>query len=55
MGFDDDLLGAATKINQLGKVLFLALIFVFNLVFWLVALNEYVKDAQHYLHLDEVA
>ncbi|TRY75302.1 hypothetical protein TCAL_15664 [Tigriopus californicus] len=51
VGYDDNIMRDAQKTNQLGKTLFLLVILIFNLIFWIVALGEYVKSAEHYLHL----
>lgn len=50
VGFDDDILKNAVKVNKFGKVLFLIIVISFNVGFWLIALSEYVKSAEHYLN-----
>ncbi len=39
----------AHRLNTFGKVAYLGLVFVFNLVFWTIAIVEYVRPAEEYL------
>ena len=39
----------ATKINTIGKVIFIMICVLFNIVFWAVAVNEYVRPAEVYI------
>ena len=40
-------------INNLGKFVYLLILVVFNIVFWTVALQEYLRDAEQYINIDQ--
>ena len=46
----EEVLKNGAKVNKFGKFLILAIILIFNTVFWAVALSEYMKSAKHYLN-----
>ena len=50
---EEDELASAKKINKGGRVLFMLIILTFNLIFWLIALSEYVKSPEEYLNLND--
>ena len=39
----------AKLMNNLAKVAFLGFLVIFNIIFWIVAINEYVKPAEDYI------
>lgn len=45
----------AVLVNRLGKVLYVLTFVLFNVIFWIVALQEYLRDAEHYLKDREIA
>ena len=49
MGYDDDHMRNAKRLNAFGIVLFIGIVCVFNLIFWTIALNAYAKDAADYM------
>ena len=46
----EDKLAAARRWNYLGKIVYLVLYLMFNLVFWCIALTEYVRPAEEYIN-----
>ena len=46
----EDKLAAARHWNYLGKIVYLVLYLMFNLVFWIIALTEYVRPAEEYIN-----
>ena len=46
----EDKLAAARRWNYLGKIVYLVLYLMFNLVFWIIALTEYVRPAEEYIN-----
>ena len=39
----------AKLMNNLAKVAFIGFLVIFNIIFWIVAINEYVKPAEDYI------
>ena len=50
----NDKLSEARKWNHLGKVIYVVLYAVFNLVFWIVAITEYMRPAEEYINNDKL-
>lgn len=44
-----DPLKRAAGVNRAGKVILLLIVVIFNLVFWTIAINEYITPAETYL------
>ena len=51
---DDDLLASARKWNHLGKIVYVVIYVVFNIVFWITAITEYLRPAEEYISRDTV-
>lgn len=50
-----DVLAAARRVNDIGKVIYVVLYIMFNIVFWSVAITEYIRPAEEYINgLQEV-
>ena len=49
VGYDDDHMANAKRLNTFGIVLFLGIVAVFNAIFWTLSLNAYAKDANDYM------
>lgn len=45
-----DLLAAARRVNDIGKVIYVVLYVMFNIVFWAVAITEYIRPAEEYIN-----
>ena len=39
----------AVKINRVGKFMFFSVVLIFNVIFWIVAMQEYNRPAEEYL------
>ena len=50
----DDLLASARRWNHLGKIVYVILYVLFNIVFWITAITEYLRPAEEYLYKDRV-
>ena len=48
----DDTLAMARRWNHLGKVIYVVLYLIFNLVFWTSAIAEYMRPADEYINSD---
>ena len=47
---DEDKYEAARRWNHLGKVVYVVLYLIFNIAFWAVAIQEYVRPAEEYIN-----
>lgn len=47
-------LTSATRWNFIGKVFYAVLYLIFNIIFWITAITEYVRPAEEYIHSDDV-
>ena len=45
----ESLIYKARHMNWIGKVVFICLCFVFNIIFWIIAFVEYVRPAEEYI------
>ena len=52
--FEEDNLAAARRWNHLGKVIYVVCYLLFNLVFWITAITEYMRPAEEYISKEEV-
>ena len=51
---EDDLLASARRWNNLGKIVYVVIYVVFNIVFWITAITEYLRPAEEYISRDTV-
>ena len=49
---EEDTLASARRWNFLGKVIYVVLYLLFNIVFWSIATNEYLRPAEEYINDD---
>ena len=47
---DEDELVAAKRMNNIGKIVYAVLYLIFNIVFWVIAISEYVRPAEEYIN-----
>ena len=47
---EDDELETAKRINNIGKIVYAVLYLIFNIVFWVTAISEYVRPAEEYIN-----
>lgn len=47
--YNEEMAGAK-RLNDLGKVVYVAIIIAFNIFFWVVAITEYVRPAEEYIY-----
>lgn len=50
----DDILAAARRWNHVGKIVYVVLYVIFNIVFWATAISEYVRPAEEYINNDKL-
>ena len=50
---EDSPIERAKKINNFGKILFVAITVLFNFIFWTIAIYEFSKPAEDYLTIEE--
>lgn len=50
----DDILAAARRWNHIGKIVYVVLYILFNIVFWATAISEYVRPAEQYINNDKL-
>ena len=48
---DDDELKGAKRLNRAGTVLFALIAVIFQFIFWIVALKEFYRPAEEYIHI----
>ena len=46
----EDVLAAVRRWNHIGKIVYVVLYILFNIVFWATALSEYVRPAEQYIN-----
>ena len=50
----EDVLAAARRWNHIGKIVYVVLYILFNIVFWITAISEYVRPAEQYINNDKL-
>lgn len=51
---EGDILAAARRWNHIGKIVYVVLYILFNIVFWATAISEYVRPAEQYINNDKL-